>query len=453
MSQLLIGASKRCITPDATLLPNLHGLQNGKFAGVVDDLFVRVIALGNEKDRVLLISFDLDKAPTPAENIPAVVSHTGIPEENIIYIATHTHSAPSTTERPTEALNNAMAVSEEVAKATRQYEAFIRQNMLDAVDEALGSLRAGKIGYNTGMYYGNVNRNRKYSMIGENGEIIETMTQSPNLEGPCDHTVRVVKLADLSGDPVAFLVNYAVHNTAMFRNNFDGEGKMGVSSDMGGNVSKLFEREYPNAVCMWSSGPAGDVNPLPPTQLRRDVRTNGDELRFAPSLQKAYQLLMVQAVSQYCVAKKAADEITEYSTNGDIGCTLEWSKTPSKIPVLPVTPGEPVKYRTGDDVPPYEIRLQALRIGDLGLIGIGGELYTSLGYKMLEAAPMENVVILTHDASLIKDAGYIFDDALVNFPNAFPSNPNGIHATPTPLPGYIADSLAAHTKSMFSKIM
>jgi hypothetical protein len=121
--------------------------------------------------------------------------------------------------------------------------------------------------------------------------------------------------------------------------------------------------------------------------------------------------------------------------------------------VLPVTPGKPVEYHTGADVPPYEIRLQALRVGQLAFLGIGGELYTSHGQKMLEAAPMKNVIILTHDASLIKDAGYVFDDDLLNFPNAFPSNPNGVHATPSPLPGYIADSLVEHTGSMFSKIL
>lgn len=453
MSQLYVGAARRCITPAPELLPRLHGLQNGKFAGVVDDLYTRVLAFSNGSDRAVIVSFDLDKAPTPVENIRAIMEKTGLSEESIVYIGTHTHSAPSTTERPNEDLNNAMAMGEEVAAATRTYEAFIREKMLEAVEEALASLRPGKLGCGSAQYWGNVNRNRKYWLIGEDGELKQTMTQSPNTEGPCDHTVRVVKLVDLEEKPVAFLVNYAVHNTAMFRNNFDGEGKMGVSSDIGGNVSQLFEKAYPGTVCMWSSGPAGDVNPLPPNQLRRDVKTDGAEKRFAPSLQKQYQALMVQAASQFAAAKDALERISEYSASGEIGCTLEWSRTPAKIPVLPVTPGMPVEYRTGADVPPYEIRLQALRVGQLAFLGIGGELYTSHGQKMLEAAPMKNVIILTHDASLIKDAGYVFDDDLLNFPNAFPSNPNGVHATPSPLPGYIADSLVEHTGSMFSKIL
>ena len=44
MKQLYIGAARRCITPAPELLPRLHGLQNGKFAGVVDDLYTRVLA-------------------------------------------------------------------------------------------------------------------------------------------------------------------------------------------------------------------------------------------------------------------------------------------------------------------------------------------------------------------------------------------------------------------------
>jgi hypothetical protein len=46
MNQLFCGAARECITPPGELLPDLRGLMDRPFGGVLDDLFVRVLALG-----------------------------------------------------------------------------------------------------------------------------------------------------------------------------------------------------------------------------------------------------------------------------------------------------------------------------------------------------------------------------------------------------------------------
>ena len=74
------GAGKANITPPAELIPLLPGLMNTRFSGIIyDELFVRAIAFRNEENTILFVSFDLDKAPNPAENRAAISEKYSIP--------------------------------------------------------------------------------------------------------------------------------------------------------------------------------------------------------------------------------------------------------------------------------------------------------------------------------------------------------------------------------------
>jgi neutral ceramidase len=83
--QLLCETSRRKITPPVHFIPNLCGLRDNSFGGILDDLYVRVIALGNGDAKALIVAFDLDKALYPAENLARISERTGIPVENIFF--------------------------------------------------------------------------------------------------------------------------------------------------------------------------------------------------------------------------------------------------------------------------------------------------------------------------------------------------------------------------------
>jgi len=106
-----------------------------------------------------------------------------------------------------------------------------------------------RIGYGTGVSYINVNRN-----------IIDPKTRRwwewPNYDGPSDRTVGVVKFDSLAGEPIAVYYNYAMHGVTV--------GQLDkVSADAPGEVSKYIEDSLDDkAVALWSSGAAGDQNPI-----------------------------------------------------------------------------------------------------------------------------------------------------------------------------------------------
>ena len=91
-----------------------------------------------------------------------VESELGIPTENVLLTATHTHSAPG------------------------QHAGPYTEKIVESVRLAKQRLAPARVGYGTGVSYINVNRN-----------IIDPKTrrwwEGPNYEGPSDKTVAVIK--------------------------------------------------------------------------------------------------------------------------------------------------------------------------------------------------------------------------------------------------------------------
>ncbi len=71
----------------------------------------------------------------------------------------------------------------------------------------------------------------------------------------------MLKFEDLDGAPIAFFMNYAVHCCVMISNPCC-DGKAGVGGDLSGAVCGLLEERFAGSVAVWSSGAAGDVNPV-----------------------------------------------------------------------------------------------------------------------------------------------------------------------------------------------
>jgi hypothetical protein len=78
---------------------------------------------------------------------------------------------------------------------------------------------------------------------------------SPNPEGFSDHTVGVIRIDDLAGQPVACLVNYAAHPTILAWDN------RLISPDYPGTVRRTVESVM-GGLCLFLQGAAGDQDTL-----------------------------------------------------------------------------------------------------------------------------------------------------------------------------------------------
>ena len=125
---------------------------------------------------------------------------------------------------------------------------YVRK-IVESVRMAKERLTPARVGFGTGVSYINVNRN-----------IIDPKTrrwwEGPNYDGPSDKTVAVMKFETLTGEPIAVYYNYSMHAVTVGQLDL-------VSADAPGTTSKYIEDSLDNkVVALWSSGAAGDQNPI-----------------------------------------------------------------------------------------------------------------------------------------------------------------------------------------------
>ncbi len=391
--QLYCGASRKKITPDPDLLPDLRGLQDVTFTEVLDDLYVRVLAVRSADHTLLLTAFDLDKVPCPQEYLDAVEKATGIPEDWIALVAIHTHTAPVAGWRPNEGPNFIRTKPQAVQDATRKYEEFLHEKLLEAVREALDALTPARIGWGNGESFINVNRVQDYRVRGEDGQVTIKCGLGKNPHTPVDRRLFVLKAETLDGRPIALLSNYAVHNCVMIKNTCGKDGGELLGSDMAGNVNQMLEEMFPGMVALWTSGAAGDVNPVVCNEIFYPDPADGEQTSyFLPAEDPAPVMMLKTLAAQYLDDTLAVlNGLTCPVTQASLKAATGWAVTP------------------GSDGEDYQVRVQLLEIGDFFMAGFSGELYTSLGQAVLQVLPKDAIVI-NHDASLLSQCGYIFDD-------------------------------------------
>lgn len=434
-NRLFCGASRKRITPPEELLPRLYGLRGQSFGGVLDDLFVRVLALRSGGDTLLFVSFDLDKAPYPRKWIAALSARLGIPEENIAYSAIHTHTAPITDERPYEGPNRRSLKSPEQREATGRYEDFLFDALMAAAGEAVASLQPAKFGWACTDSYINVSRNVDYAAP-DGGTVCEI---GYNGSGDVDRTLFLARFEGEDGAPIAFFMNYAVHNCVLHQNTiFD--GKLALSSDLGGNISQLLEEHNPGAVALWTSGAAGDVNPVLMNEMCypsvRDGTYVAEQLGGDQTL-----FLRILVARHYADVTAALKKITCASASAALAGRVKWIETPGRA-----FPEEGYELPEEDRVnPTYRIRLQGLRIGGVAVCGVSGELYTSFARRIQALSPFDRTLIVNHNACQMANSQYILDDDGIAR-SALGYNHSFIR------PGFVAPALEKAAAELFAEL-
>ena len=428
---MICGASKQKITPPAHLLPDLNGLGNIVFADVLDDIYVRALVLGDGQEKILFVVFDLDKVPYPEKYLPALSAQTGIPEEHIALLSIHTHTAPVTGWRPTEGPNFILRKPEHVQKATHEYEAFLEQTVQTAVAEAMASMQPVRIGWGRGESYININRLQDYFVRKDDGTVEVCVGLGQNPVAEVDRSLFVLKIEDLQGNLVACLTNYAVHNCVMIGNRCAKDGGTFLSSDLGGNVSQMIEENHPGCVALRTSGAAGDVNPVLSNEIfYPDPKTGAQTAYLLPDGDDApLMMLKVLSARHYADVLRVLEQTTCEEKSVDVAGMVQWTEMPSK----------------GEE--PYRIRVHLMKIGDLGLWGVSGELYSSIGKAIAQNLPIGTHYILNHDASLITNTGYIYDDETLarDREETLPGRRNN-----EILPGYAKEALLSATAEMWN---
>ncbi len=394
------GAAKVDITPAADKLPK--GVE-----GINDHVFVRAIVVENGATKAALITADVGIVSSQTwKNVSArAEKELRIPARNVLITATHTHSMP-------------MLMGPE-----------FENQIMAAIHEAAKRAEPAVMAYGTGVSYINVNRN-----------IIDPVThrwwEGANYDGPSDKTVAVVRFATLAGKPIAVYYNYAVHGVVT--------GQLDqISGDIQGATSDYIEESLgKDAVAVYSNGAAGDQDPIyfQQTYDLRDIRIKdfakrGEDISNAmPSgghgLNKAdprvVTLMNQQRRMSQSMGQMLGEEVLHVMRAG-----LERPTDSTVIAGAEASATCPGRNRTNSgragfagtyvDGAPVVLHLSALRIGDVYIGGVDGEVFSLIAQRLKHESPFKHTMMttLTNGAAWSPDgkgpAGYIPNDAAFGY--------------------------------------
>jgi len=402
--ELRVGGGRVSVTPPVADFPYLPSdtpsLNTGpgerSFTGVHDEVYARALLIDDGVQRVALIVLEVTTVPRASEITQAVAQQLGISSENVMVAATHTHSVPLFS------YSGGLANPREEREIQR-----LKQGAILAAQQAAVSLRPARIAFARGQAWINVN----------NGEQSGSKTGYDPL-GPSDKSLDVLRFTSLEGEPIALLVNYASHAEVMFRSVTKNEGYE-VSGDLPGAVSRLLEASSAGApLALFTSA------------------AEADQLTLFKSLQSASRL----PASDEGAAGWALLDVQARRLAGsvlDVAATMPGGVTQARVRAHTgsvTCAGEQLRLnpKTGaaliEDRAAVTIPLSLIRINDIALAGVGGDVATEIGRHFKAASPLAASTLITLAGESV---GYIFADASYEHP--------GHGLTKSPLKPHCAD--------------
>ncbi|MEX0761781.1 MAG: neutral/alkaline non-lysosomal ceramidase N-terminal domain-containing protein [Dehalococcoidia bacterium] len=367
------GAARTVVTPPVGYRMGQWGLRKGRSEGIYRDLFARALVLADGQAEIAIVSVDVCGFP---EAVSAAIHNrinelTGIPTKGVLLSSTHNHTAP-------DFLLN-------VPDELRDYSAVFADAVAGSVYAAQKSARLARVGWGSGDLPG-WTVNRQYR------------------ERNVETEVGVLRVDGADGSPIAHVVNWACHGVC------DGGQYLVWSGDFAGEMSAHMEDSAPGSVALFVQGAAGDIHPFDwwfgnmdsrHMHTHEDTRALGEALgeeviRVSASCEMHDEVAVKSASSPIALPRHRVRWSAEEAET--LQRDLEQVQTPYSGDVWPegtttanAAVRHPELYGRGanelnlarnQDKPPVEAEIGALKIGDLAIATLPGELFNELGRQL-----------------------------------------------------------------------
>ncbi len=388
--QLRAGAAKVDITPEPGV--SLEGpiSKNGPVTGVHDPLHARALVLADEGMRLAIVTCDacmigrdvLDAAKKTASE------STNITTDHMLMASTHTHAAPRAAHIGTGPLDD-------------KYHSWLAEQIAAAVIQAEKNLAPARFGWGSFQkpefiscrrylcQPGSVSANpfgefgeRTKSVAGSSSAIIEPA-------GPVDPQFSILSIQHADGQPLAVLGNYSVHYCGGYRRGL-------VSADYFGHYTAALESElkaddgHPEFVGMMSNGTSGNAGAIqssgtkyPPFEwMKVSARILADDtLRVLKTIVHGSELTLAMRETELELRVRRPDA-ARLAWADDVLAAPQgkhphrWSRVYAQE--ARHLSGYPATTR---------IKLQAIRIGKLGIAAAPCEVFAETGLAIKRLSP------------------------------------------------------------------
>ncbi len=352
--QLRVGAAKRIITP-SPLISVSGGVGTPRPANTKKgELYVRAMVLESGEERIAIVNVDNLGWPAALGNRSRALIK-GIPYNNILIGATHTHSAPDAYAFPDKEGNHA---------ADLKYLDHCVVQIADAVNEALKNLTAADL---------------KIAVGKANGKIAYNY-YAPDLYDPrCGVIQAVSSQGKNKGQPLVTLVNYAIHPEVI-------GNKQGIlSPDLIGPLYDRIEART-GGMALFMNGAQGGM-------VTADNRLdNNKEANDWEECQRIGNLLADEALKLVSEAKIQKDPAI-YCASKKVTFPIDSEMLRYILSNSPLSMGN-------QDHNSISSTLNLLNIGSAQILTIPGEALPNIGYYLKRNMPTQHPFLfgLTNDA-------------------------------------------------------
>jgi neutral ceramidase len=356
---------------------------------VLDELYAKALVLDDGRTTLTIISMDLlyvslEEITNPIRKI--IKDKIGIPEQNIFVCATHTHSGPEVFTRSKLRPEKKVAASE----IDQSYLQTLIGKTASSVMLAYKKMKETKIGAAKGQIPEILYNRRPKLADGsvkmaftlppevaatkkietdDEGNVRVTFTfpdEKTDLDfGPIDPEVCVLRVEDMDGGIVGSLVNFGCHPVSIYP-----YLSTTISADYPAYTTKVVE-QMEGGICLFALGLAGNTVPA-----RRGV-------------------IPRQQIGK-ALGGEALRRLQFVSTAGDV--TLNALKKEIRFPVK--TDSSSDKSKEISETNYITTEIQVLRLGDIYILGLPGEILVEVGLEIKRRAGVEKlfVVSVSNDA-------------------------------------------------------
>jgi hypothetical protein len=359
-----------------------------------DELRVRCLALDDGRTQVAFAICDLRMVGREvAEKAKELVREaTGLPPENLLVSATHTHGAPAVIGMHTTDLD-------------QWYRDFVVVRIADGVRRAITNLAPAQIGWAVGSVPEHV-FNRRWFMRDRTipsdpfgGQTDRVRMNPPRASedllkpaGPVDPELAILSVQHADGRPLALLANYSLHYVGGYAPGHVSADYFAVFAD---RIQQLIgaDRLDPPFVAMMSNGTSGDIN---------NIDFRGSRQRYAPwtrmrevAYDVADEAFRVHKQIKYRDDAPLAARTTELQlgVRRPDATRIEWARAILKEDANPARLTRPEIYASEAlELAKFPERVQALvqaiGIGELGIAAIPCEVFAETGLAIKAGSPL-----------------------------------------------------------------
>ncbi len=353
-------------------------------------LHARCLVLDDGRSRIAIVVVDSCVIPQYLLDEAKDLAHraTEIPIDRMLISATHTHSAPSVV--------GALGTGRDEA-----YARFLPGRIAEAIRLASSNVEPAKIGWKVTRDFEHTHCRRwirRPDKIGTDPfgrRTVRAMMhpgyQNPDYlgpAGPVDPDLSLLSLQSLTGKPIAVLANYSMHYF----------GAPAVSSDYYGlfadKLTRLIgaENADPPFVAMMSQGTSGDLHWMDYGRPKKSLDIQAYTEAVAEVAREAYKQIeyrkhasIVMRERKIILPRRVPDEER-----------LAWAKKILAKMKNP-TPRNKTEVYAREQVllakrPTADVKLQALRIGEVGIAAIPCEVFGVTGLKIKAQSPLRPTV-------------------------------------------------------------